>query len=45
VKFIKYSDTGEPEEADIEVGDLGIRIAADESAHTAEDVKTRIQMG
>jgi len=34
-----------PEEADIEVGDLGVRIAADESAHTAEDVKKRIQMG
>lgn len=34
-----------PEDADIEVGDLGIRMAADESAHTAEDVKTRIQMG
>jgi len=34
-----------PEEADIEVGDLGVRIAADESAHTAEDVITRIDMG
>ena len=34
-----------PEEADIDVSDLGVRIAADESAHTAEDVKTRIQMG
>jgi hypothetical protein len=34
-----------PEEADIEVGDLGIRIAADESAHTAGDVEKRIQMG
>jgi len=34
-----------PEEADIDVGDLGVRIAADESAHTAEDVKKRIQMG
>lgn len=34
-----------PEEADIEVGDLGVRIAADESAHTAEDVLRRIEMG
>lgn len=34
-----------PEEADIDVGDLGVRIAADESAHTAEDVKRRIEMG
>jgi len=34
-----------PEEADIYVGDLGVRIAADESAHTAEDVSKRIQMG
>ena len=34
-----------PEEADIYVGDLGARIAADESAHSAEDVKTRIEMG
>lgn len=34
-----------PEEADIEVGDLGVRIAADESAHTADDVEKRIQMG
>jgi L-alanine-DL-glutamate epimerase-like enolase superfamily enzyme len=34
-----------PEKADIEVGDLGVRIAADESAHTAHDVEKRIQMG
>jgi hypothetical protein len=34
-----------PEEADIQVGDLGVRIAADESAHTASDVEKRIQMG
>ncbi|MCK4346552.1 MAG: twin-arginine translocation signal domain-containing protein [Bacteroidales bacterium] len=34
-----------PEEADIEVGDLGVRITADESAHTAHDVEKRIQMG
>jgi len=34
-----------PEDADINVGDLGVRIAADESAHTSEDVVKRIQMG
>lgn len=34
-----------PEDAEINVGDLGVRIAADESAHTAEDVIKRIQMG
>lgn len=34
-----------PEEADFYVGDLGVRIAADESAHTASDVIKRIQMG
>lgn len=34
-----------PEDADINVSDLGVRIAADESAHTEEDVVERIQMG
>lgn len=34
-----------PEEAEIEVGDIGIRIAADESAHTDKDALDRIQMG
>jgi L-alanine-DL-glutamate epimerase-like enolase superfamily enzyme len=34
-----------PEHADIEVGDLGLRIAADESAHTDEDAIRRIDMG
>ena len=34
-----------PEDADIFVGDTGVRIAADESAHNAEDVLKRIQMG
>ncbi len=34
-----------PEKADIEVGDIGVRIAADESAHTDKDVLERIQMG
>lgn len=34
-----------PEELDIHVGDLGVRIAADESAHTDKDAIKRIQMG
>lgn len=34
-----------PEEKDIHVGGLGVRIAADESAHTDEDAKKRIDMG
>ena len=34
-----------PEDEDISVGDLGVRIASDESAHTADDVIKRIQMG
>ena len=34
-----------PEHADIEVGDLELRIAADESAHTDEDAIRRIEMG
>jgi L-alanine-DL-glutamate epimerase-like enolase superfamily enzyme len=34
-----------PEEKDIQVGDLGVRIAADESAHTDEDARKRIDMG
>lgn len=34
-----------PEDADIYVGDMGARIAADESAHSADDVKKRIEMG
>lgn len=34
-----------PEDRDIHVGDLGVNVAADESAHTAEDVLERIQMG
>jgi L-alanine-DL-glutamate epimerase-like enolase superfamily enzyme len=34
-----------PEDAEIEVGDLGLRIAADESAHTDEDAIRRIEMG
>ncbi len=34
-----------PEEADIHVGGLGVRIAADESAHTDKDAIKRIQMG
>jgi L-alanine-DL-glutamate epimerase-like enolase superfamily enzyme len=34
-----------PEDEDIYVGDMGVRIAADESAHTAHDVIERIDMG
>ena len=34
-----------PEHAEIEVGDLELRIAADESAHTDEDAIRRIEMG
>jgi len=34
-----------PEEADILVDDIPLRLAADESAHTDEDVRTRIEMG
>jgi len=34
-----------PEDVEIDVSDIPIRIAADESAHTDKDVLTRIQMG
>ncbi len=34
-----------PEESEVYVDDLGVRIAADESAHTDEDALKRIQMG
>jgi L-alanine-DL-glutamate epimerase-like enolase superfamily enzyme len=34
-----------PEEKEIDVSDIGIRIAADESAHTDQDALLRIQMG
>ncbi len=34
-----------PEELEVEVGDLPVRIAADESAHTDEDALKRIEMG
>lgn len=34
-----------PEEKDIMVGDLGVTIAADESAHTDKDALERIEMG
>lgn len=34
-----------PEHLPIEVGDLGVPIASDESAHTDEDALERIQMG
>jgi L-alanine-DL-glutamate epimerase-like enolase superfamily enzyme len=34
-----------PEEADIDVNDIPVRIASDESAHTVEDAIKRIDMG
>lgn len=34
-----------PEEYTAEVGDLGVRVAADESAHCVEDVNQRIELG
>lgn len=34
-----------PEELEIDVGDLPVRIAADESAHTDSDAARRIEMG
>jgi L-alanine-DL-glutamate epimerase-like enolase superfamily enzyme len=34
-----------PEELEAEVGDLGVRVAADESAHTDKDAARRIEMG
>ena len=34
-----------PEEVEVDVSDLGVRIASDESAHTDRDALKRIQMG
>ena len=34
-----------PEELEVDVSNLGVRIAADESAHTDEDAVKRIEMG
>ncbi len=34
-----------PEEYEVDVSDLGVCIAADESAHTDKDVEKRVQMG
>jgi L-alanine-DL-glutamate epimerase-like enolase superfamily enzyme len=34
-----------PEEQEVEVGDLGVRVAADESAHTDADAARRIDLG
>jgi L-alanine-DL-glutamate epimerase-like enolase superfamily enzyme len=34
-----------PEELDLDVSDIPVRLAADESAHTDEDAKNRIEMG
>ncbi|MFC1563096.1 enolase C-terminal domain-like protein, partial [candidate division KSB1 bacterium] len=42
---IKIIEEPFPEEYEIDVSDIGIRIAADESAHTDEDTAKRIQMG
>jgi L-alanine-DL-glutamate epimerase-like enolase superfamily enzyme len=33
------------ENSDVEVGDLGVTIAADESAHSAQHVRERLQLG
>ena len=42
---IKVVEEPFPEELEIDVSGIGVRIAADESAHTDEDAKKRIQMG
>ncbi|MGB3849903.1 MAG: enolase C-terminal domain-like protein [Tunicatimonas sp.] len=34
-----------PEEYEADVSDVGVRVVADESAHTEQDVLTRIEMG
>jgi L-alanine-DL-glutamate epimerase-like enolase superfamily enzyme len=34
-----------PEDLEVEVGDLGVRVAADESAHTDRDAARRIDLG
>jgi L-alanine-DL-glutamate epimerase-like enolase superfamily enzyme len=34
-----------PEELEVEVGDVGVRVAADESAHTDADALRRIELG
>ena len=34
-----------PEELEIDIADLPVRVAADESAHTDQDARQRIQMG
>lgn len=34
-----------PEDYEVDVSDLGVRIAADESAHTSEDAERRMQAG
>lgn len=42
---IKIIEEPFPEEYKEDVGDLGVTVAADESAHTAENVEERIELG
>lgn len=42
---IKILEEPFPENYDIEVGDLGVMVAADESAHTAQNVADQIERG
>lgn len=42
---IKIVEEPFPEDYKVDVSDLGVRVAADESAHTAENVKERIELG
>ncbi len=42
---IKVVEEPFPEEYEADVSDVGVRVVADESAHTEQDVLTRIQMG
>ncbi|MEX2403665.1 MAG: enolase C-terminal domain-like protein, partial [Balneolales bacterium] len=42
---IKIIEEPFPEDYKVDVGDMGVTVAADESAHTAENVVERIDMG
>jgi L-alanine-DL-glutamate epimerase-like enolase superfamily enzyme len=42
---IKILEEPFPEEYKVDVSDLGVNVAADESAHTAENVEERIELG
>lgn len=42
---IKILEEPFPEDYEMDVGDLGLTVAADESAHTAQNVEERINMG